>query len=76
MDVKSAHFSDEQTVNNIKRGKRVKVLFARLDMESISTSSLKPNIETKYVSYSVKYPRVFKNLSDFYKSLRKHRVRY
>ena len=39
MDVKTAHFSDEQTVNNIKRGKRVKVLFARLDTESISTSN-------------------------------------
>ena len=44
MDVKSAHFSDEQTVNNIKRGKRVKLLFARLDMESIFTSKFR----TKY----------------------------
>ena len=52
MDVKTAHFSDEQTVNNINRGKCVELLFARLNTESISTSNFwKPNIETKYVSY-------------------------
>ena len=68
MDVKCAHFSDEQTVNNIKRGKRVKVLFARLDTESISTSNLEPNIDTKYVSYLTKHPRVFKIFNYFYQS--------